>query len=225
MLDTASRSRSTSEFPAGNPATPLLGSWAGSFASLPCDSYADCSFRRYAPRVVRIVLTTAIEVNRDMTNGTVKSLSGLHCCLQSVACIDRGPTPPCAHAAEPLSLRPAATVAARAAIAKLDARSSKLLEMARELKTPAPVARTATSSNASEARSSSGSSREIRRMRPPMLWPTSPMPKCARCWPTWPTRWVSTGAAYSRISAVDPRPRRARPTATGPAGRLPHPTA
>ena len=51
--------------------------------------------------------------------------------------------------------------ATRAVIAKLDARSSKLLEMASELKTPAPVLRKVDELVRQRVRSSSGSAQGV----------------------------------------------------------------
>jgi len=46
------------------PRYPAATSWAGSFASLPCDSFADVTvFRRNVPRLVGIVIAITIEVN------------------------------------------------------------------------------------------------------------------------------------------------------------------
>ena len=65
MLDTASRSCCTAEFPAGNPATLLLVHGPEALRHCLATVLPIAAFRRNVPRLVRIVIAIAIAVNRD----------------------------------------------------------------------------------------------------------------------------------------------------------------
>jgi hypothetical protein len=82
VLDTASRSCCTAEFPAGNPATLLLIHGPEALRHCLSTVLPIAVFRRNVPRQVRIVIAIAIEVNRDTTDGTCRLKSGMSCCSQ-----------------------------------------------------------------------------------------------------------------------------------------------
>ena len=94
MLDTVSRSRSTAEFPAGNPATRCLLHGPEALRHCLATVLPKAVFRRYVPRLVTMVDYNRGRVNRDTTNGPVGPTSGLSCGSQHSECAsDRDGTP------------------------------------------------------------------------------------------------------------------------------------
>ena len=64
VLETATRSCCTAEFPAGNPATPLLLHGPEALRHCLATVLPIAVFRRNMPRLVRMVVAIAIEVNK-----------------------------------------------------------------------------------------------------------------------------------------------------------------
>jgi len=79
VLDTVSRSRSTAEFPAGNPATRCLLRGPEALRHCLATVLPIAVFRRYVSRLVMMVDYNRGRVNRDTTNGPVGPTSGLSC--------------------------------------------------------------------------------------------------------------------------------------------------
>ena len=72
------------------PRYPAATSWAGSFASLPCDSFADCSVSSLCAATGQDSDCNHDRGQYNTTDGTVRPKSGLSCCSQYVARVDRG---------------------------------------------------------------------------------------------------------------------------------------